>query len=84
MLVSRNQLPLMAGGGVFNTWQFAFQYGGFTHTHTHTHTHTLKTKPSSKQCSFLAAWRETRVGEVAECPGTGRFVGAGARDLAGR
>ena len=74
----------MAGGGVFNTWQFAFQYGGLkrahTHTHTHTHTDRVKTKPSSKQRSFLAARREARVEEAAERPGTGSQAGP----LAGR
>lgn len=33
MLVCRNQLPLEAGGSIFNTWQFAFQYGGLKTTH---------------------------------------------------
>ena len=72
----------MAGGGVFNTWQFAFQYGGLKRvcTHTHTCTDRVKTKPSSKQRSFLAARREARVGEAAERPGTGSQAGA----LAGR
>lgn len=55
----QSQLPLMAGGSMLNTWQFAFQYGGIKKTHT------IKTKPSSTQPSFLAVCGETRAGEAA-------------------
>lgn len=65
MLVSRNQLPLMAGGSIFNTWQFAFQYGGLKHTHN-------KNKTQLKTVIILDCLEGNIVREASEYPGAGR------------
>lgn len=73
MLVSRNQLPLMAGGSIFNTWQFAFQYGSLKDTHN-------KNKTQLKTVIILGCLEGNMVREASECPG----AGARARRQAGR
>lgn len=68
----------MAGGSIFNTWQFAFQYGGLKTTHN-------KNKTQLKTVIILGCLRETRTGEATECPRPCRRAQEpGGGSLAGR
>lgn len=53
----------MAGGSIFNTWQFAFQYGGLKKTHTHNKNNKNKTRLST--VILLGCLEGNGVGEVA-------------------
>lgn len=73
MLVCRNQLPLMAWGTIFNTWQFAFQYGGLKHTHN-------KNKTQFKTVIVLGCLE----GNMSSGEQVGRQAGREAGELTGK